>query len=237
VLAEIRAYRAHYGEHHNIYFGDETFTVHPERTLALCEALEGEGIYYDCQTRLNLLTDRNILDALRNSGCRWVEVGLETFNQNSQDLYKHRVKLDALHDILSTIRDAGIPTCSFLVNGFPNQTLDDMRRSIDFGCELIESGLLHATYLFGLVPYPGSDMYENPDHHGMTIHHYDYKRYHEDMLPVYSTPHADPEEIYEVFLHGVGALGQAMGSRPYLGTPPAVAEHHAFGTFWQDPHI
>jgi radical SAM superfamily enzyme YgiQ (UPF0313 family) len=237
VLSEIRAYRAHYGEHHNIYFGDETFTVNPERTLALCSALEGEGIHYDCQTRLNLLADREILDGLRDSGCLWVEVGLETFNQDSQNLFKHRIKLDVLTDVLRSVRDAGLPVCSFLVNGFPNQTIDDMRRSIDFGCELIESGLLHATYLFGLVPYPGSDLYERPEHHGMTLHHHDYKRYHEDMLPVYSTPHADPEEMHEVFLYGVAALGQAMASRPYLGSLPAAGDHHAYGTFWQDPHI
>ena len=238
VLAEIRAYRAHYGEHHNIYFGDETFTVNPERTLALCDALEAEGnIYYDCQTRLNLLTDRRILDALRRSGCRWVEVGLETFDQESQNLFKHRVKLDRLLDILRSVQDAGLPVCSFLVNGFPNQTVDDMRRSIDFGCELIENGLLQATYLFGLVPYPGSGMYNRPEQHGMTIHHHDYKLYHEDMLPVYSTPYATPDEIYSVFLYGVATLGRAMTTQPHFGTLPASSDHDAYGTFWQDPHI
>jgi anaerobic magnesium-protoporphyrin IX monomethyl ester cyclase len=238
VLAEIRAYRAHYGEHHNIYFGDETFTLHPGRTLAICDALEAEGnVMYDCQTRLNCLTDRKILDALRRSGCRWVEVGLETFDQQSQDLFKQRVKLDELLDVLRSVRDAGLPVCSFLVNGFPNQTTDDMRRSIDFGCELISSGLLQATYLFGLVPYPGSDMYERPEHHGMTLHHHDFKLYHEDMLPVYSTPYADPEEIYEVFLYGVAALAQAMGGNPYFGSLPGPSDYEAYGTFWQDPHV
>ncbi|WP_431886172.1 radical SAM protein [Micromonospora wenchangensis] len=43
VLREIRAYRAHYGAHHNIYWGDETFALHPERTLELLDALDREG--------------------------------------------------------------------------------------------------------------------------------------------------------------------------------------------------
>jgi hypothetical protein len=57
------------------------------------------------------------------------------------------------------------------------------------------------------------------------------------MLPVYSTPHADPEQIYEVFLYGVAALGEAMASKPYLGSLPTQIDHDAYGTFWQDPHI
>ena len=36
VLKEIRAYRSHYGEHHNIYFGDETFTLDNKKTLEMC---------------------------------------------------------------------------------------------------------------------------------------------------------------------------------------------------------
>lgn len=238
VLDEIRAYRTRYGEHHNIYFGDETFTLNTEKTLALCAALEAEGdIYYDCQTRLNCLNDKRVLTALRRSGCRWVEIGLETFDQDAQNMFKQRVKLDVLLDTLRAVRDAGLPVCSFLVNGFPNQTTDDMRRSIDFGCELIERGLLQATYLFGLVPYPGSDMYTQPERHGMTIHHHNFKYYHEDMLPVYSTPFAEPEQIYDIFLYGVDALGKAMGGTPYFGGMPAAVEQESYGSFWTGSHV
>jgi anaerobic magnesium-protoporphyrin IX monomethyl ester cyclase len=238
VIKEIRAYRDHYGKHHNIYFGDETFTLHPARTVAICDALKDEGnIQYDCQTRLNCMTDATVLRALRESGCRWVEIGLETFDQDSQNLYKQKVKLDALTDDLRRIRDEGLPACSFLVNGFPNQTTDDMRRSVDFACELLQNGLLQATYLFGLVPYPGSEMFQHPERHGLTIHHRNFKLYHEDMPPVYSTPNAGPDDMYEAFLYGVAALGQAMGTRPHFGDFPAMTSHDEFGTFWQDPHV
>ncbi|MEM7535838.1 MAG: radical SAM protein [Chloroflexota bacterium] len=43
VLSEIRAYRQHYGGHHHVYFGDETFTLHTQRTLDICAALKAEG--------------------------------------------------------------------------------------------------------------------------------------------------------------------------------------------------
>ncbi|MBK3844566.1 B12-binding domain-containing radical SAM protein, partial [Paraburkholderia aspalathi] len=94
VIAEIHEYRSHYGEHHNVYFGDETFTVNKERTLDICSALRNDGtIGYDIQTRLNCLTDDGVLKALKESGCRWVEIGIETINQDSQNVHKQRVKL------------------------------------------------------------------------------------------------------------------------------------------------
>jgi radical SAM superfamily enzyme YgiQ (UPF0313 family) len=238
VVAEIRAYRAQYSLHHNIYFGDETFTLNRARTLAICSALEEQGdVFYDCQTRVNLLDDTTILGALERSGCRWVEVGLEAADQATQDIFKQRVQLRSLTDILKRLRDCGLPTCSFLVNGFPNQTLDEMRQSIDTVGEMLAKGLLHATYLFGLVPYPGSEIYEHPDRYGMTIQNHDYQRYHEDMIPVYDTTHASAEQIYEVFLYGVEVLGQAMDTKPYLGEAPAPTAAGSFGAFWEEAHV
>jgi anaerobic magnesium-protoporphyrin IX monomethyl ester cyclase len=238
VISEIRAYREYYGEHHNIYWGDETFTLNVDRTLELCNALEVEGnINYDCQTRLNCLTDDRVIKGLGRSGCKWIEIGLETGNQESQDLYKQRVKLDPIEEILTKLRDEGIATCAFMVNGFPNQTIDDMKRSIEWVCSLISKDLLQASYLFGLVPYPGSEMYEHPEKFGMKMHHKNFKLYHEEMPPVFDSPYAKSDAVYEQFLSGVKNLGQAMSKKSYFGGMPPPTEVPLYGTFWTDPHV
>lgn len=237
VLAEIRAYRDYYGEHHYVYFGDETFTLAPKPTLAFCNALKQEGnIGYDCQTRLNCLNP-TIVKALKESGCRWVEIGLESLSQKAQDAYKQRIELQYLEDTLAMLRDAGIPVCSFLVNGLPNQTTDDMKHTIEAACSLIERGLLHASYLFGLVPYPGSLMFENPELYGLKLHHRDFKLYHEDLEPVFDTAFATSDEIYRTFLESVRDLGQAMSRRPYLGKIPASLNLEEYGGFWGGAHV
>lgn len=237
ILSEIRAYKTYYGEHHNIYWGDETFTLHTGRTLELCAALEAEGnVYYDCQTRLNSLTDPTVVKALARSGCRWVEVGLETSNQESQDIFKQGVKIDTAEGILSRIRDEGIAACSFMVNGFPNQTLDDMKRSIEWACSLIQKNLLQASYLQVRVPYPGGDMYGHPDRYGMKIHHKKYEYYSEDMPPVFDSLFATSDESYEQFGEGLTALAQAMAKKPYFGEAPPPEELDKFGRFWADSH-
>lgn len=237
VLAEIRAYRSYYGEHHNIYWGDETFTLDLPHTLQLCAALEAEGnLHYDCQTRLNCLTKPATVKALSASGCRWLEVGLETMNQESQNIFKQGVKVATAEAILAGIRDAGIAVCTFMVHGFPNQTLDEMKRSIEWTCELIEKDLLQASYLQMLVPYPGGDLYAHPERYGMRIQHKRYELYSEDMCPVFDSAFATPDESYLAFTEGLTGLAQAMNKKPYFGSAPPPEELNKFGRFWADSH-
>lgn len=238
VVSEIRRYKEHYGNHHNIYFGDETFTVNSERTLDICKALAEEGnVSYDIQTRLNLLNDETVLNALKTSGCKWVEIGIESINQDTQDRHKQRSNLRVLEDSLKRVRDAGLPTCAFMVNGFPNQTLSDMRHSIDQACLLIERDLLHASYLFGLVPYPGSSLFDAPESFDMKILHRDFRLYHEDLPPVYETPFATSDQIFEVFLEGVEQLASTMaGPSSFLGLSSRM-DRSSFGSFWQGSHV
>jgi len=220
VLQEIDAYRGRYGEHHNIYFGDETFTLKTEPTMRICKALsQRPDITFDIQTRLTSLNNGRVIRALKDAGCQWVEVGVETIVQKSMNLHKQKTNLGCLEKQLARLRDEGLPVCSFIINGLPDQSLDEMNRSIDNVCELLDKGLLHASYFFGLVPYPGSQMFADPEHYGLFLRHKDFSRYHEDSVPVYDTRFAKAEEIYEVFLRGVKEIGQAMEAAPYLGKP------------------
>jgi anaerobic magnesium-protoporphyrin IX monomethyl ester cyclase len=238
ILAEIRAYRSRYGDHHNIYWGDETFTLNAERTMTLLTALENEGgIHYDCQTRLNCLSDQRLLRKLKSSGCNWVEVGLETNFQESHEQHKHHMKVNAARETLKRVQDAGLAVCSFVVNGFPDQTPDDMRRSIDWVCGLIDDGLLQASYMSVLVPYPGSALYEFPERYGMALAHQDFSLYHEDMPPVFTTPLSDPDRTYDVFLEGLNQFAQAMDRSARSDGAPVPEDLSEYGTFWANTHV
>lgn len=236
VLDEIRAYREYYGQHHHIYFGDETFTLNTERTIAFCRFLsEEKTIEYDCQTRLNRLQDPRLPSSLFTSGCRWLEIGLESVNRESQSFYKRDTKEADLEETLLRFRENGIAICTNLVVGLPNETKDDMKQSIDKICSLIDKGMLHASYIFQLVPYPGSRMYSSPSEFGLNLHHHDYSLYNEELLPVFDTLHCTAEDIHEVFLYGVRAIGDAMKSNPYLGDV-SQTDDREFGNFWQEAH-
>lgn len=232
VLAEIDAYRRHYGSHHHVYFGDETFTLHPQRTLDICDALTERGdIVFDCQTRLNCLTDSRIPPALYSAGGRWVEIGLESINQGTQDSYKQHTRLSDVRDTLARLRDAGLATCTHVIVGFPNETTDDMYRTLEFVCDLIDDGLLYAAYHNVLVPHPGTPMFTNPEKYGMRIHHRSFDLYSEELPPVFDSAKTPSDRAYKVFLDTVSGLAQAMSRTPALTGPlPRTAEK--YGEFY-----
>ncbi|GGN34822.1 B12-binding domain-containing radical SAM protein [Streptomyces fuscichromogenes] len=236
VMAEVAAYRARFGEHHHVYFGDETFTANTQRTLDICSALEKAGnITYDCQTRLNCLRDARLPAALYDSGCRWLEIGLESSNPDTQHEFKQHTKLDPLEETLARLRDAGLPTCSYLIVGLPNEKPDDMKRTVDWAASLIDRGLLHASYLSLFVPYPGTPMFSHPERYGMKLLHRRFDLYNEELAPVVDTRYARSDEVYDIFVDGVGVLAEAMSRTPSLTFDRAerVSPHRAYGEFWR----
>ncbi len=235
VLSEIAAYRSYYGEHHHFYFGDLTFTYNTERTLALCDALKAQqGVLYDCQTRLGSLHDARLPKALYESGCRWLEFGMETFNQTSLDLFKQRTSVAQVEDILARLRDNGIAACTSMLIGLPNESPDDMRRSMDQICSLIGRGLLHASYVFNLVPYPGTRLYEESERFGVRLRHNDLSLFREDLVSVFDSPYATAEQIYSILLEGIQNIASVMEQRPAIGEIPS--EDATLGGFWMEAH-
>ena len=233
VIAEIHAYRRRYGEHHNVYFGDETFGLDGRRLEELSAALAADGtIKYDCQTRLECLADAATRRLLKESGCLWVEVGLETKSQRSQDTHKQKQRIAQTEETLAGARDEGLAVCAFMMNGFPDQTIDDMRAAVEWVCGLLSDGLLQAAYFNQLAPYPGSALYARPSDYGMVIRHREWQSYNEEMPPVFDTPRWTSEAAHGVFLDGSAMIAEAMG-----GPSPGDEDAGDYGAFWDTAHV
>jgi hypothetical protein len=97
---------------------------------------------------------------------------------------------------------------------------------------LITRDLLQASYLSGLVPYPGSAFFARPEAFGMRLHTREFKHYNEELTPVFNTRHATSDEIYRVYLDGLGTLTDAMRKRPYFGVAPSPDDLGKYGAFW-----
>jgi radical SAM superfamily enzyme YgiQ (UPF0313 family) len=225
VLAEITAYRRHFGEHHHIYFGDETFTLNFDRTVEICDALAAAGdVTFDCQTRLNCMADKRFPRLLHQGGCRWLEVGLESTNSASQHAFKQHTSLAPLEGTLEALRDAGIPVCSYIIVGLPGESISDMHRTLDAACDLMSRDLLYASYLSVCVPYPGSPLFADPERYGMRLQHRQLDLYNEELPPVFDTPLASSDEVYELFIQGVEMLTAQMRRASWLGPGDAPTD-------------
>lgn len=239
ILGEIDAYKQHFGLHHHIYFGDPTFTINYKKTTELCFALKERGdIEFDCQTRLDRLNNSELVDLIIKSGCKWLEIGIESSILETRGIYKkysNSYDNQFIENFLLRMRDKGLPVCFDMLIGLPNETLDQMRKSIDWISNLIEHGLLHASYIFNLVPYPGTEIYKYPENFGLKIHHQKFDLYREDLLPVYDTKFATAEQIYDVLLDGIKQVSVSLDVKPYLGEEYTISKDQ-LGGFWNSAH-
>jgi hypothetical protein len=124
----------------------------------LCDALQPLGIEWATCLTFNVLTNRELLKRMFDSGCRAVFVGLETFNPKAlADFRKPQNKLGQVREALAQARDEGILVTAGLILS-PLHDDPDYIRSLPG--HLRDSGLHVPTFLCFETPIPGTPFFE-----------------------------------------------------------------------------
>lgn len=142
-----------------INFVDPIFPLNEREGLEFCEEMSAAGldgeILWLCETNVNSITDK-LLKNMRKCGCRKIIFGIENCNENIlKNIGKNYTKQDIRNAIKMT-NDAGIETIGLFIIGFPGETKEMIEETIKFSVSI---GLSYAKYNL-LVPYPGTEIYE-----------------------------------------------------------------------------
>jgi radical SAM superfamily enzyme YgiQ (UPF0313 family) len=78
---------------------------------------------------------------------------------------KKRVTLDQIRTAFRITREEGMQSCGSFILGYPGETLDEMRQTIRFACEL---GADYAQFCV-LTPYPGTPIYDELKSKGLLL--------------------------------------------------------------------
>lgn len=162
VVAHLRHVIRNLGVQH-IHFEDDNLTLRPDRFLSILRRARDKGLRFTWDTPNGVRADTLDEAALRefaNSGCVYLCVGVESGDRYVLDhiigkrLDLHKVKLFAL-----LCRKAGIDLAAFFVIGFPGETIEQMRRTVDFALDLERRHGAHP-YLLTATPLPGTRLYD-----------------------------------------------------------------------------
>ena len=141
-----------------VYFVDDVFTVKKERVKRILRMMINEslGMNWKCEARTDHLDDE-ICNLMAEAGCVRVKLGFES---GSDDILKKIQKDETKEDMRRgaiMLRDAGVPFTAYFMAGFPGETNEDLKQTIDFAKEI------DADYysLSILSPYFGTKMYYN----------------------------------------------------------------------------
>ncbi|MBK7940034.1 MAG: radical SAM protein [Lewinellaceae bacterium] len=122
-------------KHYNfdlIWFVDDVFTVSHKWLAEFEEELEKRPVrvQFECITRADRLNDE-VIAMLKNCGCFRVWIGAESGSQRIIDAMDRRVDVGQVRAMIRSAREAGIQVGTFIMLGYPGETEDDIRETVE----------------------------------------------------------------------------------------------------------
>lgn len=155
VVDEIQFLQAAYG-FEEMVVQDENFTFHKEHVISLSNEIKKRNIkcYFSFPNGVRLdRLDEETVYYLRRMGTYMVTLGIESGSPKTLKAMKKDWNLEEVKEKIRLLKKNGITILGCFILGFSDETLDDIRKSINFA---IESDI--DTAFFGnYIPLPGSE--------------------------------------------------------------------------------
>ncbi len=155
VIAEIKTLKERFGIG-CIEFEDELVMISKKRMLELCEKIRPLKLKWACSGRANIASVE-LLREMKRAGCFSVYYGLESGSPTILDLMDKRVTVEMNERAIMATRKAGIVCRCLMMIGFPGETRETFRETVDF----CKRNHVHPRVEFNVcTPLPGSVLYQ-----------------------------------------------------------------------------
>jgi len=141
-----------------VNFIDDCFTIDRKRTIELCEQISRNNIKirWGCATRADCV-DYELLKAMKKAGCYDIRFGVESGVEPIRESSIGKQITDKI--FIKSFRDAkkaGLITTGFFLFGHPQETFQDMRKTVHFAKKLNPH---YAAFMLA-TPVPGSRLFD-----------------------------------------------------------------------------
>ena len=139
-----------------VYFVDDVFTINKPRVKNILRQMIDQdlGMDWKCEARTDHF-DEEICELMSKAGCVRVKLGFES---GSDRILKEIQKDETIEDMrrgAKMLKEAGVPFTAYFMTGFPGETDEDLKQTIEFAKEI------EADYysLSVMAPYFGTKIY------------------------------------------------------------------------------
>jgi len=175
---------------------DDNFVNGKERTIEICKGVERLGIEWGCLARADQLQDEELLQRMKQAGCKFVDIGVESFDQKVLDYVQKDTKVGDQLNAIMLLKKVGIePKVNILLGASPFQTEADIRWTV----EVLKS--LDVDYVsFGVVtPHPGTEFYKTVKSKGwFATKTKDFEPVDPTRQAIISLPNMDSKKLQEL---------------------------------------
>lgn len=154
-------------------FNDDNLACRPD-LIELTLELKKLNIKYRIFAHIKDLTDTNC-KYLADSGCIHIAVGLESLNPDNLKFLRKNTNVDIVDMNLRNVKRYGMTLRCFFIIGLPSDNDSTIEKYF-----WIASLLPFDEYsIYPLIPYCGTEIWNNPKKHGYTIINKDFTQYYQ----------------------------------------------------------
>ncbi len=225
VAAEIEHVREEFAIY-DFLFWSESFTLNREWAARVLEEIIklDLGVRFVVNSRTDHV-DPELLGLLHRAGCWMIGLGLESGSQRILDLMNKKVTVERNRQAVEQAKKAGLQVTAHMVLGYPGETEDTVRQTIDFACSLP----LDYAQFYCAVPFPGSPLFNTASEKGW-VEQEPWHRFEQNFavmdLPgmspaelqawrrrAYRRFYASPSRVWRVIRRDVGVRGMPAFAR------------------------
>lgn len=140
-----------------VSFYDDTFTIYKQTVAEFCDTLVERNIdlTWSCFARTDCVSPW-LLQKMKKAGCHQILFGIESADPEILKNIRKPIDLELTRNAVRMVQEAGIDVRAAFMFGNPGETIETMRRTIDFAKELApDIALFNIT-----TPYPGTQMFD-----------------------------------------------------------------------------
>ncbi len=141
----------------HVMFIDDNFIGNRQWTIAFLNALKPLNIRWNAAVSIDVAEDAEMLDLMKESGCKGLFIGFESMNRASiADVHKVQNRKIAYEKAVNEIHRRGIMINASFVFGLDADTKDTFQKT----CEWIVKNRIETVTSHILTPYPGTILYK-----------------------------------------------------------------------------
>jgi radical SAM superfamily enzyme YgiQ (UPF0313 family) len=151
-----------------IYFVDDNFVANRRHAMEVMERLIPLKLIYGCLATANVGDDPEVLDLMARSGCRHVNIGMESISPNSlKAINKKQNKINDYERQFKALRDRGIGFSINVMFGLDGDGPEIFDTTVNF----LNRVKAPAAFMFILAPRPGTKVQAQLEQEGRIFDH------------------------------------------------------------------
>ncbi len=141
----------------SVFVVDDQFVLGKNRTLEILNGIKNLNLEIAILARCDMLTDLELVKAMKDSGVRYIDLGIESYDQKILDDIKKDLKIETIQKCVNNLKKCQIePEINVMFGASPLETRETIKKTIDF-VEKLGVDIVHSTIC---TPFPGTDFRE-----------------------------------------------------------------------------